>query len=129
MQLVRGREVMSKCSRSKKILDVFYVLVIINSIWFCLVDFINQGVLSGTVSVIFGVFEIYMAYLLKNKHEWPIWIYMILGVLHLIFLPIRFLTRPLYIYLIAEDLFYIIWALVLSGFSKDIKKYQDGTDE
>lgn len=120
---------MSKCSRGKKILDVFYVLVIINSIWFCLVDFVNQGVLSGTVSVIFGIFEIYIANLLKNKHEWPIWIYMILGVLHLIFLPIRFLTRPLYIYLIAEDLFYIIWALVLSGVSKDIKKYLDGADE
>ena len=120
---------MDKSSRGGKILSCFFVLVIIVNIWFFIVDFVNQGILSGTMSAVFAAFEIYIAYLLKKKHEWTIWIFMALGVLHLIFLPTRFLMRPFYLYLIAADLFYIVSAFVLRIFSKDIKCYLDGNNE
>lgn len=91
-------------------------------------DFAEQGFPSAIISVVSGILQIYIAYLLKTRHNWAIWVFMILGVSHLIFLFIRMIGRPLYIYLIIVDIFYVVSAIVLNIFIKDIRCYLSGEE-
>ena len=115
--------------RGKKILHIFFVTLTVVIILSCIMDFAEQGFPSAIISVVSGILQIYIAYLLKTRHNWAIWVFMILGVSHLIFLFIRMIGRPLYIYLIIVDIFYVVSAIVLNIFIKDIRCYLSGEEQ
>ena len=114
--------------RGKKILHIFFVTLTVVIILSCIMDFAEQGFPSAIISVVSGILQIYIAYLLKTRHNWAVWVFMILGVSHLIFLFIRMIGRPLYIYLIIVDIFYVVSAIVLNIFIKDIRCYLSGEE-
>lgn len=114
--------------RGKELLFIFFVLLIVTRSWLCVAEFAKQGVLPGLESAVFGAVEIYLAYLLKNRREWPLWIFRAIGFMHMFSLIMRIFLIPTSIYLIVTDIFYIVSIIILNIFISDIRCYFDGED-